>query len=133
MRLNIIFFILVGIIGCSGSSNDLATDKWNVVNYWAIWCEPCRVEIPELNELSNASNINVLGVNFDGKQGAALSADEVALGIDFPTIADPSPKMGFARPTVLPTTLIFSPEGQLVAALKGPQTAQAIRTYIPAQ
>jgi thiol-disulfide isomerase/thioredoxin len=133
MRLNIIFFILVGIIGCSDSSNDLATDKWNVVNYWAIWCEPCRVEIPELNELSHASNINVLGVNFDGKLGAALSADEVALGIEFPTIADPSPKIGFARPTVLPTTLILSPEGQLVATLNGPQTAQAIRTYIPAQ
>ena len=133
MRRNIIFLILVGIIGCSDSSNDLATDKWNVVNYWAIWCEPCRVEIPELNELSHASNINVLGVNFDGKQGTALSADEAALGIKFPTIADPSPKMGFARPTVLPTTLIFSPEGQLVAALKGPQTARAIRRHIPAQ
>ena len=132
MRLNIIFFILAGLVGCSDTSSNIATDRWNVVNYWAIWCEPCRDEIPELNKLSREQTINVLGVNFDGKQGAALSADEATLGIEFPTIADPSTKMAFARPTVLPTTLIISPEGQLVAALKGPQTAEEIRRHIPA-
>ena len=25
--------------------------RWKVVNYWSITCAPCRIEIPELNQL----------------------------------------------------------------------------------
>ena len=25
--------------------------QWKVINYWAEWCGPCRIEIPELNAL----------------------------------------------------------------------------------
>ena len=45
--------------------------QWVLVNYWAEWCKPCLEEIPELNHLDKSPGISVLGVNFDGVEGAA--------------------------------------------------------------
>ena len=42
--------------------------QWKVINYWAEWCGPCRVEIPELNALETqlqGQSVGVFGVNFD--------------------------------------------------------------------
>ena len=72
----------------------------------------------------------VLGVNFDGKVGEALVSDADDLGIDFDIINDPAPNLNISRPSVLPTTLVLSPEGTLVATLVGPQTAESIMAYI---
>ena len=40
--------------------------QWRIINYWAIWCAPCREEIPELNELDRSTELVVLAVNYDG-------------------------------------------------------------------
>ena len=108
-----------------------STGSWRVVNYWAVWCTPCREEIPELNTLSVYNNVNVLGVNYDGKQGDALQAQAETLGIEFALLAnDPSQDLGTPRPQVLPTTLIVAPDGRLLKTLVGPQTAQALLTVL---
>ena len=50
--------------GSHSMSNEEAT--YTVLNYWAIWCAPCRREIPELNEFDHLSaDISVVGVNWD--------------------------------------------------------------------
>mgnify|MGYP000709777991 CR=1 FL=1 len=41
--------------------------------------------------------------------------------------------IGISRPTVLPTTLVVSPEGEVIATLVGPQTASSIATHIRRQ
>lgn len=104
-------------------------DKWIVLNYWAEWCAPCREEIPELNLLSQRSDdIIVYALNFDGVQGEALQQQAEELGIRFPLLAeDPGEQLGWARPNVLPTTLILSPEGREVTRLIGPQTEAGLR------
>ena len=46
--------------------------QWKIINYWAEWCGPCRIEIPELNSLEKqlqGQSVGVFGVNFDGLQG----------------------------------------------------------------
>ena len=85
---------------------------------------------PELNQLNQIENVVVLGVNFDGKVGEALVSDADDLGIAFDIIDDPAPNLNISRPSVLPTTLVLSPEGTLVATLVGPQTAESIMAYI---
>ena len=99
---------------------------WLLVNYWAKWCAPCRVEVPELNEL-HESGTAVLGVNFDGLAGSELDADITDLGIRFPVaLHDPRERWGAARPEVLPTTFIVAPDGSLHAVLVGPQSRESL-------
>ena len=130
MRLALVFLSGLALLGCSSEPTSIVSSQWNVINYWAIWCKPCREEIPELNQLNQVENVVVLGVNFDGKVGEALISDAVDLGIAFEVIDDPASNLNISRPSVLPTTLVLSPKGTLVATLVGPQTAESIMAYI---
>lgn len=101
--------------------------QWLVVNYWAEWCAPCRHEIPELNALNERTDVQVVGVNFDGIRGAKLQEVTVAMDVTFPTlVADPGPRYGVGRPKVLPMTLVIAPDGSLHSELPGPQTRQTL-------
>ena len=130
MRLSLVFLSGLALLGCSSDPTSIVASQWNVINYWAIWCKPCREEIPELNQLNQIENVVVLGVNFDGKVGEALVSDADELGITFDIIDDPASSLNIARPSVLPTTVVLSPEGALVATLVGPQTAESIMAHI---
>ncbi len=100
---------------------------WTFVNYWAEWCKPCIKEIPELNALDERPGFRVLGVNFDGAAGAELEEQIATLGVAFPTLdEDPGARYELARPQVLPTTLVLTPQGDLHRVLIGPQTAETL-------
>lgn len=129
-RLYALLILPTLLMGCAEEPTLAGNGSWRVVNYWAIWCTPCREEIPELNRLAEREDITVLGVNFDAKQGESLSKDSMELGIEFPTIDDPSGPLGIARPDKLPTTLIIDPDDNIVATLVGPQTEEGLERII---
>lgn len=108
--------------------------RWVVVNYWAEWCAPCREEIPELNAFQRErTDVLVVGVNFDGLEGAALATLAAKMGIEFPVMVG-SPRARFPHPVpeVLPATLVISPDGRIVATLVGPQTRVSIAAALSA-
>jgi thiol-disulfide isomerase/thioredoxin len=98
LKLLITAFVLATLVSCSDSRQLFGGDNWTVINYWAVWCKPCREEIPELNHLNGVTGIEVLGVNFDRKSGEALYADAQSLGLEFENIGDPSHQLGIERP-----------------------------------
>lgn len=143
----VMLFLCTLLIGCGQSKrDDFYTDsagnvgyfsdhrgRWMLINYWAIWCKPCVTEIPHINEFAhnNQQTVSAFSVNFDGKQGEQLSQQIEKLGIKFPTLnSDPASVLGYPRPTVLPTTLIFDPAGKLHRTLQGPQTLQDLQQAI---
>ena len=130
LKLLIKAFVLVTVGSCSGSDDVFDGDNWTVINYWAVWCKPCRKEIPELNDLNDVTGVEVLGVNFDRKSGEALYSDAQDLGLEFKNIKDPSHQLGIERPSVLPTTVVLSPSGDVEAVLIGPQTKETILAVI---
>lgn len=131
-RLGLVAATLLTLMGCDQDALP-NTGSWRLVNYWAIWCTPCREEIPELNALNHYEDITVLGVNYDGKLGDELGEHATALGIRFDLLhEDPSENLGTPRPQVLPTTLVISPDGAVLATLVGPQTTQAMLTKLSA-
>jgi len=53
-------------------------DKFYLLNIWASWCVPCRDEHPYLLDLSNESNIEIIGLNYkDDKENAKLFLKEL--------------------------------------------------------
>jgi thiol-disulfide isomerase/thioredoxin len=133
------------LLGCSGDSNsqfaifgggsiDLQSpQKLVFINYWAVWCAPCRKEIPEFNELAaeHADQVTVLAVNFDGSQGDQLREEMDKLGIEFSSLlADPRARWGLDPVAVLPETLLISKEGKLLKRLIGPQTKATLEALL---
>ncbi len=51
---------------------DLKKNRYTLINFWASWCAPCRIEHPFLMKLSNEENLLILGVNFKDKKINAL-------------------------------------------------------------
>jgi peroxiredoxin len=61
-----------------------------MVNFWATWCGPCKVEMPHLNRLHEkyrSAGFVLLGVNVDDDPKAALAL-ATRLGITFPVLFD---------------------------------------------
>ena len=63
-----------------------------IVNFWASWCGPCRLEMPDLQETFTEQGdlLTVLGVNLTERDG---DLDEVAafideFGVTFPIVLD---------------------------------------------
>lgn len=119
--------------GAAGRYSDWR-GHWVFINYWAEWCAPCRYEIPQLNSLNKVtpqSDVRVVGVNFDGVDGAALRALMQRMSIEFPVATtDPRERFGYELPAVLPTTVVIGPDGNVAATLVGPQTESTLRAVM---
>ena len=114
-----------------GSARSLGAwqGRWLVINYWAEWCAPCWAEVGELNALNEdeALSAAVVGVNFDGVEGAELQRLIAKMDIRFPVaVDDPQPIWGYGRPQVLPMSVIIGPDGDLRSQLQGPQTLDSL-------
>lgn len=60
------------------TENDLKNSKYTLINFWASWCGPCRVEHPVLMKLSKEKNLRIFGVNFkDNKNNATKFLDNL--------------------------------------------------------
>ena len=144
-RIGVLSIVLacLSLVGCSSEPSFRVADgssirfsdlhgEWVVLNYWAEWCAPCREEIPELNELRQQGSqrgveIRVLGVNYDGLEGADLNAVMQRMEIEFPVLVDdPRENFRIGRAEVLPMTVVIDPKGTVQAVLAGPQTAESL-------
>lgn len=143
--LSLTLFSVFFIIACEPSTPDNKNEqlitgklenyqgKWLVINYWASWCKPCIEEIPELNHFAqnNRDKIQVFAINYDGVSGEDLIQQAGKLNIQFPMLTqDPLLQLHYPMPTVLPTTLIFDPQGKLLHTLIGPQTEEGLSRLI---
>ena len=54
------------------TNEDFKNNKYTLINFWASWCAPCRVEHPNLMILSKYQHIKILGINFKDKKINAL-------------------------------------------------------------
>jgi len=56
------------------SEEDLKKNKYTLINFFASWCAPCRIEHEYLLNLSNKyQQIKIIGINFKDKKNNANS------------------------------------------------------------
>jgi DsbE subfamily thiol:disulfide oxidoreductase len=109
----------------NGEQLQLSSLRGQVVllNFWASWCPPCRVEAPVLQRAADslaASGLAVIGVDvWDDVPQARAFLDEFA--ITYPNAEDTTRSIPVEYGvTGLPETLVISPAGVLVSRWVGP-------------
>ncbi len=82
-------FELLTITGESIRLDDLR-GQVVLLNFWATWCAPCRLEMPHLQNRFElfSPDLVVLAVNFD-EPAQDVGAFVLELGLTFPTLLDP--------------------------------------------
>ena len=51
--------------------DDFKNNNYTLINFWASWCAPCKIEHPILMKLSQTKNLVILGINFKDKEPQA--------------------------------------------------------------
>ena len=50
------------------SNIDIKSEKYSIINVWASWCGPCRLEHPIILRLSKHKELNIFGINYKDKK-----------------------------------------------------------------
>jgi thiol-disulfide isomerase/thioredoxin len=92
-----------------------------LLSFWATWCPPCRLEIPELIELQNRykDKLQIVGVSMDDADTPAEvnHVKEVAaqMGINYPVVMASHEMVDeYGGVPALPTTFVLNTSGRIV-------------------
>lgn len=111
------------------------TGKVVFLNFWASWCAPCRIEMPEMERLhaQQIPDLVILAINQstterqedDGRRFMA------AYGYTFPALFDQTGRVGNNYLAVsMPTSYFIGPDGIVRAKHLGPMTLSTMNNYV---
>jgi thiol-disulfide isomerase/thioredoxin len=92
-----------------------------LLSFWATWCPPCRLEIPELIDLQKRykDKLQIIGISMDDADTPAeikhVADVATELGINYPVlIANPKLVDEYGGVPALPTTFVLNTNGRIV-------------------
>ena len=96
-----------------------------LINFWATWCAPCKIEMPWLVALRSQyapQGFEILGVNEDdaGTPRAKLAKFGQEQGLNYPLlVGDDSMSRKYGGVEFLPTSYFVGRDGKIVAETAG--------------
>lgn len=86
-----------------------------LLNFWATWCGPCRVEMPAMEALyrgMQSKGLEILAVSVDQEGTAVTRPFQEALGLSFPILHDQDYEVGLTYGArTLPMTFAIDRKG----------------------
>lgn len=100
-----------------------------IVNFWARWCAPCRVEIPELVELQSrhkGRDLGIIGINIESAAPAVADFAK-AYDINYPVVLTGEKGIALMQAlgnskAGLPFTIVLNARGEIVKTKLGAMT-----------
>ncbi|WP_153502937.1 TlpA family protein disulfide reductase [Cumulibacter manganitolerans] len=93
-----------------------------VINFWASWCAPCRVEAPDLEktyQTYQGKGVELLGVLVRDTKGQGETYSKQA-GLTYPSLFDPKTEIALQFPgyplAAIPSTIVVDKRGRVAAA-----------------
>jgi peroxiredoxin len=104
-----------------------------VVNVWATWCPPCRIEMPGFVQLQDefVGNVQFLGLSTD-RDAEDVRRFAERVDINFPLLVGPNLGGNGYHTPVLPTTFLIDREGRIRYRHEGLFLAHAMRPALRA-
>ncbi|NNF02906.1 MAG: TlpA family protein disulfide reductase [Rhodothermales bacterium] len=110
-------FSLPTMTGDSLTTADLR-GRITLVNFWATWCGPCVVEMPELIGLQaewSSRPFQVVGVSMDSEGFDIVRPFAEDFGVNYPVVLDKGPLAdAFGGVYGLPTTFVVGADGTIL-------------------
>jgi peroxiredoxin len=108
-----------------GGPASLADYRGQVIllNVWATWCEPCRVEMPSMERLSRqfqGTGFRVVAVSIDQADSTVVNAFVKELGLTFDLLHDqPGTIQRIYQTTGVPESFVIDRDGLIVKKVIG--------------
>jgi len=104
-----------------------------VLNLWATWCAPCRVEMPSIENLYRrfrSEGLDVLAVSLDKGDLQKVRDFAAEYRLSFPVLVDTDEEVERRYKTLtIPTTFIIDKHGRVAAKVDGAKNWQSNETF----
>ena len=94
-----------------------------ILDFWATWCGPCRMELPgfvELQKKYEKQGLAVIGVSVDQISPGEVKKFAQKSGVNYPVVlADARATQDFGGIEAIPTTFVIDREGRIAKQHQG--------------
>jgi cytochrome c biogenesis protein CcmG/thiol:disulfide interchange protein DsbE len=94
-----------------------------ILNFWATWCAPCKVEMPWFVDLQNhygKEGLTILGIAMDDSDPQKIAQFASEMGVNYPVLLGTNKiSEAYGEVEYLPTTFYIDRQGKIVGKVAG--------------